>query len=66
MLPPSLLYTKALRTGLGTHLQDLTMAGTWTEEEEEEGLHVNVLEMKAVQFECLLSSDHGRVSLDEW
>ena len=39
---------KALRTGWGTHLQDLTAAGIWREEEC--NLHINIMPMKAVQL----------------
>ena len=48
MLPPSLLFMDVLRTGWGAHLQDLTPAGVWTEEEL--NLHINLLEMKSVQL----------------
>ena len=53
-------------SGWGAHLQDLTAARPWTEQED--CSYVNILEMKAVQlaFKYLLASDHGGIrSLDE-
>ena len=46
--PPLLLFTNVSRTGWEVHLQNLTAAGTWTEEED--NCHVSVLEIKAVQL----------------
>ena len=36
------------QTGLGVHLQDLTVVGTWSPKKRE--FHINILEMKAVQL----------------
>ena len=46
-LPSLLLYTDASATDCGTHLLDLTATGLWSWEER--GLHINMLEMKAIQ-----------------
>ena len=46
--PSLLLYTGASMTGWDSHLQYLTAARVWSKEERE--LHINVLEMKAVQL----------------
>ena len=43
--PSLLLFTDASLTGWGTHL-DLTAAGVWSREKK--GLHINILERKAV------------------
>ena len=44
--PSVILLTDAQKTGWGLHLLDLTAAGIWTREEL--GLHINILEMKAL------------------
>ena len=46
--PPFLLYTDTSWTGWGTHLCNLTATGKWPQEEM--SLHINILEMKAVQL----------------
>ena len=49
-VPPSSLslYTNESLSGWGAHLLDLMTSGVWTEEESQE--HINMLEMRAVEF----------------
>ena len=44
--PEMLLFTDASLEGWGAHLQELTASGKWSPAEK--GLHINLLEMKAV------------------
>ena len=44
--PDVRLFTDASKEGWGAHLHDSLLSGVWTEEEQD--LHINVLEMKAV------------------
>ena len=42
----TLIFTDASNQGWGTHLENLTVSGNWTDQEKL--LHINVLELKAV------------------
>ncbi|XP_068240092.1 uncharacterized protein [Palaemon carinicauda] len=49
--PEMLLFTDAFKEGWGAHFLDSTAKGRWVAEEK--NLHINVLEMMAVQRACL-------------